>query len=244
MHISLVIPAYNEAKNIKNCVENVEQVLKELDYIHEIIITEDGSIDGTDVIVSKLVSKNKKIRHLHSDLRRGKGKAIKDAFRVATGNILIFLDADLSTDVSRLPSLIKGIKNGADICIGSRHLKSSKIERSFLRSMFSKSYNLLVRILFKTKIKDFQCGFKAFKRDLLPFLIMTKSNDFFWDTEILLLAERMRLKISQIPIEWKERKKSKINLIKNPLKICYELFKLRLNFPSINIPKEQTEFSE
>jgi len=227
MKISLVLPTFNEAKNLMKNIKKIENLFKKINYNYEIIIAEDGSTDGSDIIASGLSKKFSKIKHLHSPKRKGKGKAIKDAFRTSRGEILTFMDVDLSTDISYFPKLIDAIKNGADIAIGSRHLKESKIERSLTREFFSRSYNLLVKVLFRTKIKDFQCGFKAFKRRTLPILLSAKDNGFFWDTEALILAERKGLKIVQIPVRWKEAKRTKVNLLKGPLKMFYSLVKLR-----------------
>jgi hypothetical protein len=232
MEISLVVPVYNSADVLDQSIKKINLELKGLSKNYEIIIAEDGSSDGSDIIASKLSKKFSRIKYIHSSKKKGKGKAIKDAFKLARGNILAFMDVDLSTNLSSFPKLIEAIENGADVAIGSRLLKESKVERKLTREILSRSYVFLIKLLFRTKIKDFQCGFKAFKRKTLPVLLAAKNNEFFWDTEALILAERKGLKIVEIPVKWKEAEKTKINLIKSPLKMFYSLLKLRVNLVS------------
>lgn len=228
MKISLVLPATNEARSLLKNVKKIEAMMRKLRCGYEIIIAEDGSTDGTDKIAASLASRNKTIVHLHSDKRKGKGKAIKDAFKVANGDTLSFMDADLSADINYFPKLIEAIKNGADIAIGSRHLPESKVQRSFKRAFLSRGFNLLVQLMFNPGIKDLQCGFKGFRKKTLPVLLSAKNNGFLWDTEVLLLAKKKRFKIVEVPIMWKEGKKSSLNLLKIPAKMFYSLIKLKM----------------
>jgi glycosyltransferase involved in cell wall biosynthesis len=225
--ISLIIPVFNGAELLEKSLEKVESQLEKITRSYEIIIAEDGSTDGTDRIAIWLAKANPKIKVLQSRKRKGKGRAIKDAFVRSKGDILAFTDVDLSSNLKHLPQLIAEIKEGADICIGSRLLPNSKVERDFYRSLASKSYNYLVRMLFGTKIADFQCGFKSFRRSSLPTLLSSKSNHWFWDTEMLLIAERNGLKISQIPIEWRETSASKLRILNDTLAMGANLIRLK-----------------
>jgi len=229
MGISLVIPAYNSADILSKSVKKIHKKLELIDKDFEIIIAEDGSTDGSDLIASKLSKELENVRYLHSPKRKGKGKAIKDALNSARFDILAFMDVDLSTDISCFPKLIEIVKDGADIAIGSRNLKESKIERGLKREVISKSYSTLVRLLFRTRIKDFQCGFKAFRRSVLPIFLRARDDEFFWDTEVLILAERKKLKIVEMPVVWKEYKKTKINLLKYPFKMFLSMVRFRIN---------------
>ena len=209
MMISIVFPAYNEAERIEKAIKETEKFLKKINYDYEIIVAEDGSTDGTDKIVQKLV--NDKIRLFHSDVRLGRGKALMNAFEKAKGEIVISMDVDLATNIKHLKDLIEAIENGYDIAIGSRLIEGSKAKRSFERLLYSKVYNFLVRALLKSKIKDHQCGFKAFKKDIVVKLGKeAKDNHWFWDTEILVLAQRKGYKIKEIPVEWTEGKDTKV----------------------------------
>ncbi len=209
MMISIVFPAYNEAERIEKAIKETEKFLKKINYDYEIIVAEDGSTDGTDKIVQRLV--NERIRLFHSDVRLGRGKALMNAFEKAKGEIVISMDVDLATNIKHLKDLIEAIENGYDIAIGSRLIEGSKAKRSFERLLYSKVYNFLVRALLKSKIKDHQCGFKAFKKDIVVKLGKeAKDNHWFWDTEILVLAQRKGYKIKEIPVEWTEGKDTKV----------------------------------
>ena len=228
--ITVVIPAYNESGNLVRAVKKLTQLLNRQKYKYEILISEDGSTDKTFEIAARLARKNPRIKVFHSDKRRGKGGAIKFAFKKSRGNILIFSDADLFNFVSSFPVFVKKLEGDCDVCIGSRYLPSSKSHRSVQRFFLSKSYNFLIKLLFNTNISDFQCGIKGFKKKTLPTILATKNNGFFWDTEILLMAEKKKLKISEIPISWSENKKSNVNLSKDSFQFFFNLIKLRLDF--------------
>lgn len=212
MKVSVVLPAYNEAKRIENAIKKTEEILKEIGCDYEIIVAEDGSTDGTDKIVQKLVSD--RVKHLHSDKRLGRGKALMNAFEKAEGDIVIAMDVDLATNIKHLKELINAIESGYDIAIGSRLLKESKAKRTFERELYSKVYNFLVRLFLRSKIKDHQCGFKAFKKDVVLELgKKAKDNHWFWDTEVLVLAQRNGYKIKEIPVEWREGEDTKVKRI-------------------------------
>jgi glycosyltransferase involved in cell wall biosynthesis len=225
--VSVVLPVYNEASRIRESVEEIEDFLEKTPYEFEIIIAEDGSTDGTDNIASEL-SLNKKIIHMHSDKRLGRGRALKNAFLGAEGDILIYMDADLATDLSSTRAMIEGIENGFDICIGSRYLESSKAERSFLRKTISLTYNLLVKLLFNTELKDMQCGLKAFDKKTLPTILNVRDDYWFWDTEALLTAEKQKKRIKEIPVVWKEKKSSKVKIFRDSIYMGIKLIKLRV----------------
>lgn len=226
--ISFVIPVCNEEETIENSVRTIKKFLDKSGYSYEIIIANDGSTDKTTEIASRLALSCNKVRHLYSKKRLGKGGGIKNAFAKSKGRILIFEDVDLSAGVSYILDFIKEIKGGADICIGSRLLPNSKTKRTIMRKIFSLCYNLLIRILFDTRITDFQCGLKAFRRKCLSTIMETKDNGFFFDTELMLRSEKKGLKIVQIPITWEEKRKVKLNIVKTSIQMLYNLIKLRI----------------
>jgi len=202
---------------------------------YEVIIAEDGSTDGSDKLALKLSKKFQNVRCICSRRRKGKGRAIKNAFKTARGELLAFMDVDLSSDPVCLPKMLKSLESGADIAIGSRHLAGSKVKRGVVRSLASKSYNYLARALFSTRINDMQCGFKAFRRSMLPVLLSAKSDGFFWDTEVLLTAEASGACIAEVPISWRENKKSKLKLVKDAFEMGISLIRLRTRLRPVNI---------
>ncbi|MGQ9624386.1 MAG: dolichyl-phosphate beta-glucosyltransferase [Candidatus Bathycorpusculaceae bacterium] len=229
--ISLVFPAYNEAEKLEKAVEEALNVLKGCACSYEIIIAEDRSTDGTDKIASELSKKYPYVKHVHSDKRLGRGAALKRAFANSKGEILFFMDVDLATNIRHMETLVKSVKGGYDVAIGSRMLPESRVKRTPSRKIASKMYNLIVRLLLSSKISDHQCGFKAFNRKtFLPILEETKATHWFWDTEILIRASRKGYKIKEIPVEWKSGKDTKVHLLKDSLIMGWQALKFWWEF--------------
>ena len=229
--ISLIIPTYNEADNLKNNIEKIADTLNKITTSFEIIIAEDGSSDGTDRIAEKLANKYPYIKHIHSDERLGRGKALNRAFKSSKGEIIAYMDIDLATDLRHLGELTNSIKEGYDFSTGSRMLKESDVKRSFTRSIASKGFNFMARFLLKSKIKDHQCGFKAFKRkSLFDVLDEVKDEHWFWDTEILVRAQRKGYKIKEFPVKWRSDGKTKVDLKKDIIEMGSGIIKLWLEF--------------
>ena len=228
MKVSVILPAYNEAKRLENAVTTVKKHLEEIGYDYEIIIAEDGSTDGTDKIAQRLASNDERIIHLHSDERLGRGKALTNAIRKSNGDVVVYLDVDLSTDMKHLKELIDAIaKEGYDIATGSRLLKESQTERPFKRDFASKTYNFLVRLMLGSKLRDHQCGFKAFKKSsILPLLDEVKDNHWFWDTEVLVLAQRKGLRVKEIPVRWKQSGETKVRFKRDVLYMFSQILRM------------------
>jgi len=229
MKVSVILPVYNESKILEKSVKKVQRAFKKLKYDYEIIIAEDGSTDGTDKIAVALSKKTKKIKFVHSAKKLGKGGGIKRSLKYAKGDIFFFTDIDLSTDLTSLNDLIEGAKKNL-ICVGSRLLPDSNVDRDIKRDVISRVYNFLVRLLFNTELTDMQCGFKAFHKNTKHILLGAKSDGWFWDTEVLLLAERSGIRVKQIRITWKSGEESKIRVVRDSLHFAVNLIKLRLRF--------------
>ncbi|RLG34992.1 glycosyltransferase family 2 protein [Methanosarcinales archaeon] len=226
--VSLVLPAYNEAERIVRCVERAVETLEKITPSFEVIIAEDGSTDETPSLAAELADTYAQVRHLHSDTRLGRAGGMVRAFRVAEGEILAFMDVDLATDVSHLQELIQAIRDGFDVATGSRLMKESDVTRSFKRTILSRGYNFLVRLLLKSKIRDHQCGFKAFRRDML-FEIIDELEDehWFWDTELLVLAQKKGYRIHEFPVKWVDGEMTKVNLSSDTFEMGSKIFAMR-----------------
>lgn len=216
--VSVVLPTYNEADSIETAVEKVMTALRDYEGSYEIIIAEDGSTDGTDKKASMLSKKFAGIvKHIHEEKRLGRGKALENAFNNSSGNILVYMDVDLATDVRHLTALIRSVQvEGYEIATGSRMLIESRVKRSGTRNIASRVYNLIVRWLLGSKIKDHQCGFKAFKREpLMQLLAEVEAKHWFWDTEILVRAAQRGYRIKEIPVNWRGGSETKVRLLRD-----------------------------
>jgi glycosyltransferase involved in cell wall biosynthesis len=160
--VSIIFPAYNEVNYLSEAVEKTIVELELFTASYEIIIAEDGSTDGTAELAEALTRKNPNIKHIHRDERLGRGKALNNAFKQSNGEVLVYMDLDLATDIKHLKSLVEAVTvEGYDFATGSRMLPESKVERTLRRSISSKTYNWLVRRMLGSKLRDHQCGFKV-----------------------------------------------------------------------------------
>ncbi len=225
--VSIILPVYNEEKVLRKSVKSLGRTFEKTLGDFEIIISEDGSTDRTLDIAKSLQSE--KVRILHKDKRMGKGAAIKGAIGCAKGNIVIFMDADLASNPGHVKQLVKLLEGEASIVIGSRYLKGARAKRTLLRYLASKSFNWLVRALLGSKLSDHQCGFKAFRKDLiLPLINEVENERWFWDTELLVRAQRRGLKVVEMPIEWKEAPDSKFRLLRDTYHMACSLASFKL----------------
>jgi len=230
MKISLIIPAYNEEKRIKNTLLEYDRFLKNNYNDYEIIVVCDGCRDQTPIIVKKISENNNGIKLLKFEHRLGKGGGIIQGFTHATGDIVGFTDADGATSPSDYQKLIEAIQKGIDVAIGSRKMEGAKItvHQSKMREFVSKGFNILVNIWFKLGIKDTQCGAKVFKNEviqkILPFI---KTRGFEIDVELLWRAKKGNYKLKEIPIVWEHKEETTFNFKFVP-DMFIGLLKLRL----------------
>jgi glycosyltransferase involved in cell wall biosynthesis len=225
--VSVIVPAYNEEKVLERNVKSLHKSLWGILDDYEIIISEDGSTDRTAQIAKSLAGESVKVTN--NGKRLGKGAAIKCAAASASGSLILFMDADLASDPAHVKHLVESLEGGADIVIGSRYLKESKAQRKAVRHFASKSFNVIVQALFGSKISDHQCGFKAFRKEtVLPIMDEIEDKRWFWDTELLVRAQRKGLKVEEIPIAWKEADDSKYRLFQDTLHMTSSLISFKL----------------
>jgi glycosyltransferase involved in cell wall biosynthesis len=175
------------------------------DYV--IVIAEDGSTDGSDLIAAELARHDNSIVHVHADRKLGRGLALMNVWGKYKAEIYSYIDCDLATDMVHFPQLIQYIEEGYDLSTGSRYVKGSMTKRPFLRGFTSKIYNFFIRLFFKTGVQDHQCGFKAFSRKFIEFLLENNlHDDWFWDTEVIVLAKKGSFKLIEFPVSWEEKK--------------------------------------
>ena len=205
--IIVTVPACNEAKNLRKCVNSILKTASRLEEDFRIIISEDGSTDGTDLIAKELEQKHEQVIHLHSSSRLGKGLALKKAFNSMDGDIYAFVDCDLATNMKFFPQLINLIREGNDLAFGSRYITETGIQRDGLRDATSRVYNLIIRTMFRDHVLDHQIGFKAFSKRLIKDVLDDcESSGWFWDTEIIVRSVNHNYKFVEFPVEWQEKK--------------------------------------
>jgi glycosyltransferase involved in cell wall biosynthesis len=205
--VTVIIPVYNDRNSLGAAIPRSIEVLGTLTDQFEIIVAEDGSNDGSAEFVREYATQDKRVRLLHSDERLGRGKALNRAIREAKGTIVCYYDVDLATDMCHLPELIAAIRNGAAISTGSRLMPASDIIRTSGREIASRTYNFLVRLFLGSRVFDHQCGFKGFDKErIIPLISTIQSDHWFWDTEILVRAQRKGFLVSEFPVRWRAGK--------------------------------------
>jgi len=230
--LSILLPAYNEASQIERCVTEVEKAVRGFSNSYEIIVSEDGSSDGTDVIVVRMEKTNPNLVLLHSPNRLGKGKGIKNALTASKGKYIAFMDVDLATDLACLPELLRVVKANCGMAIGSRHVAGSNVQRHLTRTLSSLVYNALVRLLFMDGIRDHQCGFKMMTREVAETVLQfSKTDGYFFDTEMIVRCKKLGYPVKEVPVHWVEKNRggSKVNPMRDGKKIALDMVRFRLN---------------
>jgi len=230
--LSILLPAYNEASQIERCIIEVEAAVVVQSKSYEIIVSEDGSTDGTAEIVSKMAKVNPNLILLHSPNRLGKGKAIKNAVYSSRGKIITFMDVDLATDLTCLPKLLDTVRQKGGMAIGSRHVGGANVQRHPKRTLFSLTYNVFVRLLFLDGVHDHQCGFKTMTRNVATAVLNNSRCDgYFFDTEMIVRCKQLGFPVTEVPVIWTEKNKggSKVNPVHDSKKIFKDMITFKLN---------------
>jgi glycosyltransferase involved in cell wall biosynthesis len=229
--LDIVIPVLNEEKALENsvhtlvsfCQHNIEQ------YDWFITVADNGSTDQTLQIAEMLSEQYSRVRFIRLE-ERGRGRALKMAWSQSEAAILAYMDVDLSTDLNCLPQVLASLSGSKfQIVIGSRLIPGSKVVgRSFKREFISRCYSVLFRMMFFVSFKDAQCGFKAISRKVAQEVVpLTKNNGWFFDTELLILAEKNGYPVLEIPVKWVDDPDSKVNILKTAFEDLKGLLKLR-----------------
>lgn len=232
-YYSIIVPAYNEAERIGNSLERVLDHIASSKWSAEIIVVNDGSSDNTAAIVSDFARRNPVVRLIENPGNRGKGYTVKHGVMNASGQVLLFTDADLSSPIEEASKLFAPIENGvADVAIGSRYLDSELQTRKqpIHRRMLGRTFNLALRAILGLSYVDTQCGFKAFSRKAAGIIFPNmKVEGWGFDPEILFLARRYGLKVDEVPVSWAHDHRSKINPLRDGARMLGELLRIRMN---------------
>jgi len=234
MHCDICLPAYNEELILEQSTKRLLEFCKTnlTNITWSIILIINGSHDKSPLLAQKLAELDQRIKKIIFT-EPGKGRAIRKYWEQSTADILCFMDADLATDLEALPKLLAPlIKAEADLVIGDRYHQQAVVKRSFLRALSSRVYNLIAFLVLGQKQKDLQCGFKAINNTAFKKLVsLAKSDGWFFDTELIVWANKLNLKIVEIPVNWQEarlhKRASTIKLIPATIYFLKSLIKLR-----------------
>ena len=218
--LDVVVPVYNEETDLASCVERLAEHLRtRVPYSARITIADNASTDATLAVAVELAQTMDCVRVVHL-AEKGRGRALNATWRASDATVVAYCDVDLSTDLNALMPLVAPLLSGhSDVAIGSRLSRSSRVVRGAKREFISRSYNLILRTTMGAKFSDAQCGFKAVRTDvakaLLPYVADT---GWFFDTELLVLAERVGLRIAEVPVDWIDDPDSKVDIVDTAMK--------------------------
>ncbi|MDQ1545972.1 MAG: hypothetical protein QOH69_876 [Actinomycetota bacterium] len=213
--LEVVVPVYNEQASLERSVRTLHEYLSaEFDIPWRITIADNASTDATLQVATLLTYALDRVGVLHLD-EKGRGRALKRAWLESSAKVVAYVDVDLSTDLRGLPPLIAPLLSGhSDIAIGTRLASSSRVTRGDKREFISRSYNFLLRRAMGARFSDAQCGFKAMRGDVARKLLpLVEDTGWFFDTELLILAERSGMRIHEVPVDWVDDPDSRVNVV-------------------------------
>lgn len=239
--LSIVIPAYNEARRLPATLERILDYLDQQDYPAQVIVVDDGSTDGTATVARTYDEKHRRIEVIENP-HQGKGATVRRGMLAADGDVVLFSDADLSTPIEEVDRLLSWFDKGYDVVIGSREgAGARRYDEPFYRHLMGRVFNTVVRMLTVQGIQDTQCGFKAFRcdvaRDLFSRMrLYTDDNKpvvgamvTAFDVEILYLAQRLGYRIREVPVEWHYSNETKVNPLKDSWRNLRDVLTVRWN---------------
>lgn len=228
--LSIVIPCYNEEQRLPRTIEQIERYFDGKRVSYELILVDDGSSDGTRMIMDSAAERNPAVRLEALPQNRGKGRALAEGVAAARGAEILVTDADLSTPIEELDKLRAELRKGAGVAIGSRALKESRVEVSqpIYRVLMGKAFNLLVQVVLLPGIWDTQCGFKLFRADVAHDAFAALTTDGFgYDPEVLYRAKRRGVRIAEVPVVWRNSAPTKVSPIKSSLDMFRHVLRIR-----------------
>ena len=213
--LDVVIPVYNEERDLAASVDRVLEHLRTLPWSYRVTIADNASTDGTAIIARRLAHTHEHVEVVHL-AEKGRGRALKRVWSGSDAAVLVYMDVDLSTDLNALLPLVAPLLSGhSDLAIGTRLGRGSRVDRGPKREVISRCYNLLLRGTLRARFSDAQCGFKAIRADVArEVLPMVEDDHWFFDTELLVLAERAGLRIHEVPVDWVDDPDSRVDIVR------------------------------
>lgn len=213
--LDIVVPVYNEENDLEPCVRRLHAFLADnVPYSARITIADNASTDGTLAIARRLSDELEGVDVLHLDAK-GRGRALAAAWLSSDAQVVAYCDVDLSTDLKALMPLVAPLVSGhSDVAYGSRLNRNSRVVRGPKREFISRTYNLILHASLQVNFSDAQCGFKAIRTDVARQLLpLVEDKEWFFDTELLVLAERIGLRIHEVPVDWVDDPDSRVDIV-------------------------------
>ena len=217
--LDVTIPVFNEEADLEPCVRRLHTHLKQhFPYRFVITIADNASTDSTPLVAARLSRELASVRHVRLE-QKGRGRALNAVWLASAADVVAYMDVDLSTDLNALLPLVAPLISGhSDIAIGSRLSRHSRVVRGTKRELISRCYNLILHSTLLTRFSDAQCGFKAVRADVARTLLpLVQDTSWFFDTELLVLAERCGLRISEVPVDWVDDPDSRVDIVSTAL---------------------------
>jgi len=237
--VDVVIPVYNEEKDLGRSVATLRQYLLDLspDWSWRIVVADNASTDHTLAIARELAERwPGQVSYVHLD-QKGRGRALRRAWTESAADVVCYTDVDLSTDLAALPPLVEALRDGYDVAIGSRLLRESRVARGLKRELISRTYNLIVRASHGVHFRDAQCGFKGVTRRVVEEIVpLVQDQAWFFDTELLIIAERKGYRIKELPVAWTDDPDSRVRIARTAWEDLKGLWRLKRHFPGEETP--------
>ncbi|KAA5832606.1 glycosyltransferase [Saccharopolyspora hirsuta] len=214
--VDVVIPVHNEERSLPGCLQVLgEHLAKGFPFPWTITVVDNASTDATLRVAHELAASMDRVRVLHLD-RKGRGLALRTAWGYSDADVVVYMDVDLSTGLDALLPLVAPLVNGhSDLAVGSRLATGARTVRGGKRELISRCYNRMIRWTHGARFTDAQCGFKAARADVIkPLLSAVRDDSWFFDTELLLLAEHNGLRVHEVPVDWVEDVDTRVNVVK------------------------------
>jgi glycosyltransferase involved in cell wall biosynthesis len=217
--VEIVVPVHNEEASLAHSIRRLHRFLSDgFPFSWQIVIADNASVDATSEIAARLASALPRVSHLRLD-RKGRGRALRAAWKASEARVVTYMDVDLSSDLRGLLPLVAPLMSGhSDLAIGTRLAHGSRVVRGPKRELISRSYNRILRTVLRARFSDAQCGFKAVRRDALENLLDdVKDQSWFFDTELLVLAQRRGLRIHEVPVDWVDDPDSRVDIVRTAI---------------------------
>ncbi|HST40192.1 MAG TPA: bifunctional glycosyltransferase family 2/GtrA family protein [Conexibacter sp.] len=233
--VEIVVPVYNEQATLETCVRRLHRFLTaELPFSWRIVVADNASLDETERIGRALAAELRDVAYMRLQ-QKGRGRALRAAWSASGARVVAYMDVDLSTDLRALLPLVAPLLSGhSDVAIGTRLAHGARVVRGPKRELISRSYNAILHTVLRARFSDAQCGFKAVRADALATLLPDVRDDgWFFDTELLVLAQRRGLRIHEVPVDWVDDPDSRVDIVATAKADLLGVWRLLLDSPVV-----------